>query len=165
MRRRLTLVAAFPMPIRGRFFLAAVGGTGGGGGGEEALSRLGGEMRSVEPGATTEMGTGVAAAASSSDRTPAWTERRELTGHSRQPRSSMSRVASSTESAAAAAGAALGDGAAALRGTVERRGRMRSTDLSASTIAGCRRGAAGFVSDQNSETQIIEGLIGGDEGG
>uniref|UniRef100_K3ZE40 Ninja-family protein n=1 Tax=Setaria italica TaxID=4555 RepID=K3ZE40_SETIT len=51
--------------------------------------------------------------------TPARTERREPTGHSRQPRSSMSRVASSAESAAAAAGAALGGGAVALRGTEE----------------------------------------------
>ncbi|KAK8459009.1 hypothetical protein SEVIR_2G056575v4 [Setaria viridis] len=108
--RRLVLVAAFPLPVGERFFLAAAGGAGGRG--DEALSRLGGEMRAM-----AEMGTGVAAA--SSDRTPARTERREPTGHSRQPRSSMSRVASSAESAAAAAGAALGGGAVALRGTEE----------------------------------------------
>jgi hypothetical protein len=42
------------------------------------------------------------------------------------------------ESTAGATGAAPGGGAVALKGTVERRGRMSSTDRSASTIAGCR---------------------------
>uniref|UniRef100_A0A0A8YFB2 Uncharacterized protein n=1 Tax=Arundo donax TaxID=35708 RepID=A0A0A8YFB2_ARUDO len=77
-------------------------------------------------------GTGEAAGA----RIPARTVRREPTGHSRQPRPSMSRVASSVESAAAEARAAPRGGAVALGETVERRGRMRSTHLSASTISG-----------------------------
>jgi hypothetical protein len=111
---------------------AAVAGRG-----DEALSRLGGETRSMveaEAGAREASGTGYAAAAGAL--LPARTERREPTGHSRQPRSSMSRAASSVESAAAAAGATPGGGEVALRETVERRGRMRSTDLSRSTITG-----------------------------
>ena len=140
-RRRLVRIAAFPVPVRERFFLAAAGSAGGRG--AEALSRLGGEMRSVEPGAIAEIGTGVSAAAAAGDRSPARTERREPTGHSRQPMSSMSRVAPPAESAAAAAEAAPGGGAVALRGTVERRGRMSSTEPSASTIAGCDRGVSG----------------------
>ena len=132
-RRRLVRIAAFPLRVRERFFLAAAGSAGGKG--DDALSRLGGEICSVEPGAIAEMGKRVSAAAAAGDRSPARTERREPTGHSRQPMSSMSRVASPAESAAAAAEAAPSGGAVALRGTVERRGRMSSTDPSASTSA------------------------------
>jgi len=139
-------LAASALPVRESFLLAAAGRAGGRG--EEALTRIGGEMRSAEPGAMAQMGMGASAAAAAGDRIPARTERMEPTGHSRQPRSSMPRVTSSAESTAAAAVAAPGGGAVALRGTVERRGRMSSTDLSASTIAGCRWGDATGASDQ-----------------
>ena len=64
---------------------------------------------------------------------PARMERTEATGHALQPRSSMSRLTSSVESSAAAARGGP------LMLTVERRGRKRWSELSASTMTGCAR--------------------------
>jgi hypothetical protein len=135
-RRFLVLVAAFPVLLADRFPLAGVDSSAGGRG-DAVLSRLGGEMRPTEdPGAGAREASGTGDPAAAGTLRPARMERREPTGHSRQPMSSTSRAASSVESAAAAAGAAPGGGEVALRKTVERRGSMRSTDLSRSTITG-----------------------------
>ena len=151
-------IAASALLVRERFLLAAAGRAGGRG--EEAPTRIGGEVRSAEPGAMAQMGMGASAAAAAGDRIPARTERMESAGHSRQRRSSMPRVTSSAESTAAAAVAAPGGGAVALRGTVERRGRMSSSDLSASTIAGCGRGDATGASDDQKPNRLTRTATG-----
>lgn len=139
-RRFLPLMAAFPWPFLHRFRIT----TAPGGAGEQALSMLGGETRStaVEPGRMAAIGMWAAEGAASPP--PARMERREPTGHSRQPRSSMSSLASSMVSSASDGLAAPRGGAAALMPTVERRGRMRSNLLSASTITGCETRVTGF---------------------
>ena len=94
---------------------------------------LGGETRwttAAEPGRMVASGT------EEEEVAPAWTERTEPMGHSRQPRSWMSRFTASVESKAAEGPAAPGGGATALMLTVARRGRSRSSELSASTITG-----------------------------
>jgi hypothetical protein len=139
MRVSLLLVAAFPLPLGARFLFAATPGAAGGGRGSGGGGGGGGcetcwTAEEAETGGMTARGTGEEAEA------PARMERTEPTGHARQPRSWRSRLTSSVESAAATTVARGGGaGVATLALTVERRGRRRSSELSASTIADCAR--------------------------
>jgi hypothetical protein len=139
MRVSFLLVAAFPLPLGARFRFAATPGaagggrgSGGGGGCETCWT-----AEEAETGGMAARGTGEEAEA------PARMESTEPTGHARQPRSSRSRLTSSVESAAAAVARGWGGGGAALALTVERRGRRRSSELSASTITDCERLTSG----------------------
>jgi hypothetical protein len=140
MRVSLLLVAAFPLPLGARFLFAATPGAAGGGGGGGRGS--GGETSCTAAESVTR---GMAARGTGEEEAmaPARMQRTEPTGHARQPRSSTSRLTSSVESAAAAVARVWGGGGAALALTVERRGRRRSSELSASTITDCARLTSG----------------------